>query len=298
MRREASAGTRSVVAALIGNLLVATTKAIAAYVTGSAAMASETVHSVVDSANQLLLFYGIRRSRLSPDELHPDRLWPRALFLELHRRFAAVRRGRLRVRIRGHHAPPAPRADREPRCLLCRPWTVALFEGSTLTYAYRNFRANIDGRGFWHAIRESRDPPQTMVLMEDSAAITGICIALLGTWLATSFGLLIFRRRGVDRHRDCPCRGFDRACAPDQEFADRRTGRREASENGFRACTGDAGRRLPEQSDHRSGRARPGHRLAQPGVRRCASTCPRSSGSSPSSRSAFAKRGRTSSWCS
>ena len=59
------------VAALIGNLLVAATKAVAAYVTGSAAMASETVHSVVDTANQLLLFYGIRRSRLSPDELHP-----------------------------------------------------------------------------------------------------------------------------------------------------------------------------------------------------------------------------------
>ena len=67
-----------------------------------------------------------------------------------------------------------------------------VFEGSSLTFAYRNFRANIDGRGFWHAIRESRDPPQTMVLMEDSAAIIGIFIAFLGTLLTSSFGLLYF----------------------------------------------------------------------------------------------------------
>jgi divalent metal cation (Fe/Co/Zn/Cd) transporter len=58
-----SAGTRSVVAALIGNLLVAATKAVAAFMTGSSAMLSETVHSIVDTGNELLMLYGIRRSR-------------------------------------------------------------------------------------------------------------------------------------------------------------------------------------------------------------------------------------------
>ncbi len=192
MRREASAGTRSVVAALIGNLLVATTKAIAAYVTGSAAMASETVHSVVDSANQLLLFYGIRRSRLSPDELHPIGYGRELYFWSFIVALLLFGAGACVSVFEGIMHLRHPEPIENPAVSYVVLGLSALFEGSTLTYAYRNFRANIDGRGFWHAIRESRDPPQTMVLMEDSAAITGICIALLGTWLATSFGLLYF----------------------------------------------------------------------------------------------------------
>ena len=67
----ASAGTRSVRAALIGNLLVAATKAVAAFITGSSAMLAETVHSIVDTGNQLLMLYGIRQSQQRPDALHP-----------------------------------------------------------------------------------------------------------------------------------------------------------------------------------------------------------------------------------
>ena len=67
----ASAGTRSVRAALIGNLLVAATKAVAAFITGSSAMLAETVHSIVDTGNQLLMLHGIRRSQQRPDAVHP-----------------------------------------------------------------------------------------------------------------------------------------------------------------------------------------------------------------------------------
>ena len=192
MHRDASAGTRSVVAALIGNLLVATTKAIAAYVTGSAAMASETVHSIVDTANQLLLFYGIRRSRLRPDELHPIGYGRELYFWSFIVALLLFGAGACVSVIEGIMHIRHPEPIENPAVSYVVLGLSLLFEGSSLTFAYRNFRANIDGRGFWHALRESRDPPQTMVLMEDSAAITGICIALLGTLLATSFGLLYF----------------------------------------------------------------------------------------------------------
>src|SRR5437762_13017816 len=68
----ARAATHTTVwAALIGNLLVAVTKVSAALFTGSSSMLSEAVHSVVDTGNEVLLLYGMRRSRRRPDAEHP-----------------------------------------------------------------------------------------------------------------------------------------------------------------------------------------------------------------------------------
>src|SRR5262249_33681065 len=62
---------RVVYAALLGNLLVALTKFAAAGLTGSSAMVSEAIHSLVDTGNEILLLYGLRRAARPPDELHP-----------------------------------------------------------------------------------------------------------------------------------------------------------------------------------------------------------------------------------
>src|SRR5712692_2504521 len=63
--------TRVIIAALLGNVLVALTKFAAAAITGSSAMASEAVHSLVDTGNELLLLYGLRRAAKPPDADHP-----------------------------------------------------------------------------------------------------------------------------------------------------------------------------------------------------------------------------------
>src|SRR3954453_7741387 len=68
----AGSASRTVIyAALAGNLMIALTKFAAAAWTGSSAMLSEGVHSVVDTSNQLLLLYGIKRAAQPPDEDHP-----------------------------------------------------------------------------------------------------------------------------------------------------------------------------------------------------------------------------------
>src|SRR6266478_5147813 len=70
-RRKKSSSRTSVVAALIGDLLVAASKIVAALWTGSASMASEAIHSVVDTTNEILLLYGIHRSKQKADADHP-----------------------------------------------------------------------------------------------------------------------------------------------------------------------------------------------------------------------------------
>src|SRR3954465_12260809 len=65
-----SATSRTVWAAVIGNFLVAITKIAAALITGSSAMLSEAFHSMVDTGNEALLLYGLRRSRRYPDADH------------------------------------------------------------------------------------------------------------------------------------------------------------------------------------------------------------------------------------
>ena len=69
-------------AALLGNTLIAVFKFVAAFFTGSAAMLSEAVHSVVDTGNQGLLLYGLKRSQKPADDEHPIWLWHGTVFLD------------------------------------------------------------------------------------------------------------------------------------------------------------------------------------------------------------------------
>src|SRR5476649_2918259 len=70
-RSPQSSSTAAVYAALIGDILVVISKAGAAILTGSAAMTSEAIHSIVDTTNEILLLYGIHRSLQEADTDHP-----------------------------------------------------------------------------------------------------------------------------------------------------------------------------------------------------------------------------------
>src|SRR5690348_3411 len=61
----------AIIGALIANVAIAITKFIAAAVTGSSAMVSEGIHSLVDSGNTLLLLIGHKRSQKAPTAQHP-----------------------------------------------------------------------------------------------------------------------------------------------------------------------------------------------------------------------------------
>jgi cation diffusion facilitator family transporter len=182
-----------VLAAIVGNLSIATIKAIAAAFSGSAAMLSEAIHSLVDTGNGGLILLGISRSRRPPDPEHPfghgrERyLWTFLVAVNIFALGAAfsIYNG-VHGLLAGHELP-------QPRLALIVLAVAAVFEGLALRTAWRQFVARRPpGRGLWQSIRESKDPELLTVLGEDSAAICGLVVAAAGIGLSEATGRAVF----------------------------------------------------------------------------------------------------------
>ena len=187
---------KSVYAALIGNLLVAATKTVAAVLTGSASMASEAVHSFVDSGNEVLLLYGMRRSARPADTHHPLGygrelyFWSFIVALLIFALGAAVS-----VYESIHHLrEPVPIA--KPVVSYVVLGLAFVFEGFSFAVALKQFREAKGTLGYVEAVRRSKDPPSFMVLLEDAAAMLGILIAFAATALAQAFDAPVFDALG------------------------------------------------------------------------------------------------------
>ncbi|QIL20185.1 cation diffusion facilitator family transporter [Thermomonas sp. HDW16] len=179
-------------AALAGNLAVATTKLVAAVATGSSAMFSEAVHSVVDSGNEVLLLYGMRRSRQRPNAVHPFGygrelyFWSFIVALLLFGLGAGVS---LYEGVR-HVQDPHPVQHAYVSYIVLG--LSFLFEAVSWRVAWRSFAEARGSTPFWIAFRQSKDPPTFMVLFEDSAALIGIILAIGGILASQLTGMPVF----------------------------------------------------------------------------------------------------------
>jgi cation diffusion facilitator family transporter len=185
----AKSGTNVAVwAALAGNLLVAASKFVAAAISGSAAMLSEAVHSLVDTLNELLLLYGIARSSRPPDRVHPLGygrelyFWSFVVALLIFALGAGVSAYEGVDRLR--HPTPIER----PAVVFIVLAVSLVFESASWLIGMRTFRATQRNLGWWEAFRRSKDPPTFIVVFEDSAAILGICVAGAGAAAAVLTG--------------------------------------------------------------------------------------------------------------
>jgi cation diffusion facilitator family transporter len=172
----------AVFAALIGNVLVALTKAAAAAWTGSSAMLSEAVHSFVDTGNEILLLYGLKRSARAPDPEHPLGHGRELYFWSFIVALLVFALGAGISLFEGvmHIRRPEPITD--PLVNYVVLGLAFLFEGASWLVSWRQFRVAKGPLGVYQAFRQSKDPPSFMVLFEDSAALLGILIAALGTF--------------------------------------------------------------------------------------------------------------------
>jgi cation diffusion facilitator family transporter len=178
-----------VYAALVGNLLVALTKFVAAGLTGSSAMLSEAIHSLVDTGNEVLLLYGMRRAAEPPDELHPLGhgrelyFWSFIVTLLIF----GVGAGVSVYEGISHVLAPAPMSNVVVNYVVLA--LALVFEGLSFSVAIKEFRATKGKRGYFEAVRQSKDPAMFMVLFEDTAAMIGVLIALAGIGASETLGL-------------------------------------------------------------------------------------------------------------
>jgi cation diffusion facilitator family transporter len=174
---------RSVWAALVANLVIAATKFAAAAVSGSSALFTEGIHSVVDTGNQGLLLLGLRRGARPADEEHPFGHGREVYFWSFVVALLVFAAGAGVSLYEGviHLLHPQPIRDLEVNYIVLA--VAFVFEAASLWVAGREFRERAEGRGFFRTVRESKDPTVYTVVLEDGAALVGLLFAFLGNLL-------------------------------------------------------------------------------------------------------------------
>ncbi len=178
---------KTIFAAIGANLAIAITKFIAAAISGSAAMLSEGIHSLVDTTNELLLLLGIRMSQKPADDSHPfgygQELYFWTLIVAIF--IFAIGGGMSIYEGISHVLHPSPLEDPMWNYIVLVLGIV--FEGFSWSVAFKELLPSKGQKTFWQAIRDSKDPTIFTVLFEDSAAILGLLVALIGIFLSQLF---------------------------------------------------------------------------------------------------------------
>lgn len=181
-----------IVAALLGNTLIAITKFIAAYITSSSAMLSEGIHSLVDTGNQVLLLYGIKRSQLPADDRFPFGHGKEIYFWSFVVAILIFAVGAGISLYEGIHRVFDPKPISNVTINYIVLGLAILFEGAAWYLALREFNRARGKWGYFEAVQHGKDPSLFVVLFEDSAAMLGLIVALVAIYLSQLTGFYIF----------------------------------------------------------------------------------------------------------
>jgi cation diffusion facilitator family transporter len=179
----AGSSKKAIYGAISANIAIAISKFVAAFFTGSASMFSEGVHSLVDTGNGALLLHGIRRSKKPPDTEHPYGYGQELFFWSFIVAILIFALGGGIAIYEGvkHLFHPRPMRNLGWNYLVLI--LAMVFEGSALRIALKEFNATRGTKSFYRALRESKDSATIAVVIEDTAALSGLAVAVLSVFL-------------------------------------------------------------------------------------------------------------------
>lgn len=183
----AGGSNMAIFGAITANTLIAISKFLAAFFTGSSAMLAEGIHSLVDTGNGLLLLLGIKRSKRKPDKLHPFGYGKEIYFWSFVVSMLIFAVGGGFAIYEGIHALQDPVLIEDPTWNYAVLGAAILFEGGALYVALKTFNKSKAKGNLYTSIVKSKDAATFAVIIEDTAAIAGLIVALLGVFLSRYF---------------------------------------------------------------------------------------------------------------
>jgi cation diffusion facilitator family transporter len=180
---SSNGSVKSIIGALVANVSVATVKFIAAAITGSSAMLSEGIHSVVDSINVMLILFGHKRSQMPPSDKHPFGYGMEIYFWTLVVAISLFAVGGGMAIYEGivHIQNPEPLEN--PMWNYIVLGAAIVFNGVSWWIAFKEFSKSRKEKSLWSSISNSKDPAVFAILFEDTADILGVIVAFLGVYL-------------------------------------------------------------------------------------------------------------------
>jgi len=182
----------AILAAFLANMGIAVAKFVGFVITGSSSLLAESIHSVADSSNQGLLFLGGRQATRAPTELHQFGYGRVRYFWAFVVAVVLFSLGGLFSAYEGYHKIADPHDINSPAVAIVILALALVFEAFALRTAVRHARPHRGKRSWVRYIRESRSPELPVLLLEDSGALLGLVLALIGITLTLITGNPVF----------------------------------------------------------------------------------------------------------
>jgi cation diffusion facilitator family transporter len=191
-------GTKAIIAALLANIGIAIAKFVAFLITGASSMLAESIHSVADSGNQLLLLLGGRTSKRRATADHPFGFGRDRYLYGFLVAVVLFSVGGLFAIYEGVHKILGSEELESPLIAIGVLVIAIALESFSLRTAVKETNAvRKPGQSYWAFIRHARAPELPVVLLEDTAALTGLVLALLGVGLSALTGNGIYDGLGT-----------------------------------------------------------------------------------------------------
>ncbi len=180
-----SNGTKAILAAFVANLGIAVAKFVGFLITASGSMLAESIHSVADTANQALLLFGGRRAKRMPDAEHPFGYSRERYFWAFVVAVVLFTMGGVFAVVEGINKIRHPHEVSDIGVAVVILAVAIVLESFSLRTAIHEAKAMVgNDLEIWKFIRRSKSPEVPVVLLEDTAALTGLVLAMAAVLLA------------------------------------------------------------------------------------------------------------------